>query len=276
MANLIFLLTWFLVIQKVLPEIKGYDFSSAKVQQQKLPAELAEASGLAFTPDGRLFCHDDEQGIIYQIDYRTGKIVKRFYLGKWVTYRGDLEGIAIKRDTIFVVNSNGTILRFLEGADKKTVSYETIKTPLSSRHNVEGLAYDPVTDCLLLACKGDAGKEYKDYKAVYQFSLKTYTLHPKPLFLLPLKEITKSTDRKEFNPSAIERHPRTGHFFILAFNGYALVEIDPKGELVGASSLPKSVNPQPEGLAIAPDGTAVICNDERGKRAHLSIYSPRN
>jgi hypothetical protein len=51
--------------------------------------------------------------------------------------------------------------------------------------------------------------------------------------------------------------------------------MDANGNLLGVSSLPKSVNPQPEGLAIAPDGTAVICNEGGRMGGLISIYPPR-
>jgi hypothetical protein len=35
------------------------------------------------------------------------------------------------------------------------------------------------------------------------------------------------------------------------------------------------VHPQPEGLAIAPDGALVICNEGQGKAGRLVVYSPR-
>ena len=134
-------------------------------------------------------------------------------------YHDDLEGIAAKkgetrRDSIFMVNSSGAILRFLPGKDGEKVAFQTFKTPLSARNDVEGLAYDPVTDCLLLACKDEASADYKnplpvDQKAVYAFSLKTYKLLPKPRFLIPMLKITAATREKEFCPSSIERHPRT-------------------------------------------------------------------
>jgi uncharacterized protein YjiK len=280
MAMLIFIFAWFLSGDKDLPDVNGYDFSSKKIAQHKLPSELKEASGLAFAADGRLLCHNDEQGAIYIIDYRSGEILKRFYLGKVLVYRDDLEGIATKGDTIFMVNSSGTLLRFGEGRDKEKVRFETFKTPLTARNDVEGLAYDPKTDCLLLVCKGEAGIGYgkplpKDQKAVYAFSLRTYKLLPQPRFLISAAKITAKTREKEFNPSAIERHPRTGHFFVLAANGNAIVEMGADGNLLGVSSLPQSVNPQPEGLAIAPDGTIVICNEGGGKAGRLCVYPPR-
>lgn len=282
MAILLFILARLLPGANDLPEIKGYDFSSKKIVQHKLPRELSEASGLTFIKDGRLLCHNDEQGAVYEVDYRTGKIRSRFYLGRFLIYRDDLEGIAAKGDTVFMVNSSGTILRFLPGKDGEKVAFQTFKTPLSIRNDVEGLVYDPVTDCLLLACKGEAGTDYRnplpaDRKAVYAFSLKTYKLLPKPRFLIPTLKITAATREKEFWPSAIERHPRTGHFFVLAARGNAIVEMDADGNLIGASSLPKSVNPQPEGLAIAPDGTIIICNEGQGKAkvGKLCVYSPK-
>lgn len=282
MAILLFVLVWLLPGANNLPEIKGYDFSSKKIDQHKLPRELSEASGLTFTKGGRLLCHNDEQGAVYEVDLRTGKIRSRFYLGRFLIYRDDLEGIATKGDTIFMVNSSGTILRFLPGKDGEKVPFQTFKTPLSARNNVEGLAYDPVTDCLLLACKDEASADHKNplpdaQKAVYAFSLKTYKLLPKPRFLIPMLKITATTGEKEFSPSAIERHPRTGHFFVLAARGNAIVEMDANGNLLGASPLPKSANPQPEGLAIALDGTMIICNEGQGKAkaGKLCVYPPK-
>jgi uncharacterized protein YjiK len=286
MTNLLFILFW-LQAGRDLPEITSYDFSSKKIAPVKLPKELNEASGLTFTHDGRLLGHNDEQGIIYEIDFRTGAIRQRFSLGKYVVYRDDLEDIAAKKggargDTIFMVNSSGVILRFLPGKDGEKVDFQTFKTPLSIRNDVEGLAYDPATDCLLLACKGEAGIGFRssvpaNHRAVYAFSLKTYKLLPQPRFLIPIAKITAQIKEKDFAPSAIARHPRTGNFLVLAARGNAIVELDAGGNLLGLSSLPKSLHPQPEGLAITPDGTLVICNEapSPGKSGRIVVYSPR-
>lgn len=267
---------------QALPEIKSYDFGNKKMASVKLPKELSEASGLTFTDAGRLLGHNDEQGIIYEIDYHTGAIRQRFSLGKLVVYRDDLEDLAAKKDTIFMVNSSGVILRFLPGKDKERIDFQTFKTPLSIRNDVEGLVYDPATDCLLLACKGEAGIDFRSavpaqHKAVYAFSLKTYKLLPKPRFLIPAAKIVAQIKEKEFSPSAIARHPRTGNFFVMAARGNAIVEIDAGGNLLSLSALPKSVHPQPEGLAIAADGTLVICNEapSPSKAGRIVVYSPR-
>lgn len=271
MTMLLLLLWCFAAVNDNLPVIKRYDFANLQAEQKMLAPELVEASGLTFTRDGRLLCHNDEQGIIYEIDHRAGNIRQRFYLGKSSLYLDDLEGIAAKDDTIFMVNSSGKILRFLPGKNEEKISFETFETPLTLRNNVEGLAYDPATDCLLLACKDEGGIDLStplpaDQKAVYAFSLKTYKLLPKPRFLISVSKITARTGQKDFGPSSIERDPRTGNFFVLAAKGKAIVEMDPNGNLLGVSSLPKSVHKKPEGLAIAPDRTVVICNEGGGKK----------
>jgi uncharacterized protein YjiK len=279
MTTLLFLLWCFAAGAGNLPVIKGYDFTGSKAEQKMLTQELCEASGLAFTGDGRLLCHNDEEGIVYEIDYHTGNIRRRFSLGKFLVYRDDLEGIATKEDTIFMVNSSGKILRFLPGKNEEKVSFQVFQTPLTARNNVEGLAYDPATDCLLLACKDDASLDFRnplpaDQKAVYAFSLKTYKLLPQPRFLISTSKITARTGEKDFSPSSIEHDPRTGNFFVLAAKGKAIVEMDPHGNLLGVSSLPKAVHPQPEGVAMAPDRTVVICNEGggKGKAGRIVVY----
>jgi uncharacterized protein YjiK len=254
-----------------IPAIRGYDFADRKVPQFKLPNALREISGLAFTADGRLLCHGDERGVIYEIDYHTGKEQKQFSLGR-ITVLQDFEDIAVKEDTIFLVTSSGVLYRFHEGADGEKVSYRAFRTALDARYNVEGLVYDDSTDCLLLACKGYPGRGYDKHKAVYAFSLRTYKLHPAPRFLLPLKTILHQSNEKEFNPSGIARHPQTGNFFVIAANGSAIVEVTPKGEVIGFAELPKSVHRQPEAIAIAADGTLVIANEGSGKDGTIVIY----
>jgi len=258
-----------------IPEIRGYAFSDQGVEQHALPGGLREASGLAFTDDGRLLCHSDERGVVYEINYQTGKAVKQFGVGR-PTVVHDFEGIAVKGDTVFLVTSSGWIFYCREGADGKSVSYQTLRTPLDARYNVEGLAYDPVTDCLLLACKGSAGKGYEKQKAVYAFSLRTRRLQAQPRFLLPLKALSNRTDRGEFNPSGLERHPVTGHFFVIAYNGASIVELAADGSISGMSRLPKSVHRQPEGIAIAADGTMVIANEGQGRAGMIVVYRPVN
>src|SRR5512134_2075673 len=83
-----------------------YDLQAKHPRQFTLPGKIKEASGLAMSADGRLFSHDDERGVVYQLDYAQGKIVKQFSIGNFGVQE-DFEGIAIKKDTIFLVTGGG-------------------------------------------------------------------------------------------------------------------------------------------------------------------------
>ena len=58
-----------------------FNLNNKDAYQVELNKELKEISGLAFSKEGKLFCHNDEKGIIYQVDLRNGKILKKFKLG---------------------------------------------------------------------------------------------------------------------------------------------------------------------------------------------------
>ncbi len=253
--------------------LSRYDLKAKNPKQFKLPKKLGEISGLAITDDGKLLCHDDESAIVYQLDYVTGSITRQFAFGSGFL-KGDFEGIAVKRDTIYVVNSSGTLFEFREAAEGGRTAFRQYKTSLSQKNDVEGLEYDPQTDCLLLACKGDAGKGYGGYKAVYAFSLKTKELIVPPRFLISLDAV-KKTSKGSFNPSGIARHPVSGTFFVISADGESIIEIDSSGKLLGQEEIPKKVNSQPEGIAFAPDNSLLLCNDGQGGTGTLTVYPAR-
>src|SRR5437016_9266243 len=66
----------------------------AAIARWVLPRQLREISGLALTTDGRVLAHGDEDGEVWEIDYRRGVLVKQFSLGER-RLKGDFEGIAI-------------------------------------------------------------------------------------------------------------------------------------------------------------------------------------
>jgi uncharacterized protein YjiK len=251
--------------------LSDYNLSAKKPQQFVLPKKLSEASGLAFTSDGRLFSHGDERGVVYQIDYSNGTIIKQFSLGKFGVNE-DFEDIAIVGKRFFVVASNGVIFEFAEGENGERVQFKKYETFLSAKNDVEGLVYDPTTNALLLACKGSPGKGYNDFKAIYSFSLKSKELQKKPRFLISMTEVTKESVGAEFKPSGIALHPKTKTFFIIAAHGESIIELSSEGKLLGQQTIHPKANPHPEGIAFAPDLTLVLCNDGQGKNGSISLY----
>jgi len=247
-----------------------YDLNEKNPPTLTVSNKLNEISGLAMSADGRLFAHDDEDPVVYVLSYTTGEVLKRFTVGSGFMEE-DFEGIAVKNDTLFLVTSSGDIFAFQETGDREHTDFQLYGTFLSEKNDVEGLEYDPLTDCLLLACKGDPGKGYGGYKAVYAFSLKDRVLQKEPRFLVPLKN-AGGKKHKDFNPSGIALHPEAGTFFILSADGGLIMEIDRNGIILGEEEIPVDTNSQPEGIAFAPDGTMLIANDGQGGKGTVTAY----
>ena len=267
--------------------IYRYFTGTDKPKSLKLSKKLNEISGLATTSDGRLFAHDDEYGTLYHLDIDNAKIVKKFFIGKRKPKKGDFEGLSIVDKYFYLVTSKGRIFQFSEGDDDKGVDYKEIKTWLTEKYNVEGLCFDPVTNSLLLVCKGFAGEDFEYMRAVYEFSLDSLVLNTYPRFLLSIPEIIQRTpnsfnrklaefflllDPKTFAPSGIERHPQTGNFFILSAQSRMVIELNPLGKILGIVELKASRHSQPEGITFLSDNTLIISDEAVDGRARLTFY----
>lgn len=247
-------------------ELAKYDLSSKTPRIIKLPKELIEISGLTMTPDGRMFGQQDEAGVVYQLDYATGNVIKRFYLGD-PPVRKDFEDIAYANNKFYMIHSNGDIYEFSEGENNETVNYMVYKTDLGKKNDIEGLCLDPKTNTLLLVTKGKSGTDDRDDKAIYSFSLSDMKFNPEPRFIMKRSEI-----KSFFNPSGIEYNHLTGTFFVIAANGNEIVEISNEGIVLGKEKLPGKIHAQPEGITFLQDGTLYISNEGKKDHANLVVY----
>ena len=60
--------------------LKSYTLNEETATHWKLSSHLEEISGLAMTRDNRLLAHNDERGVIFEIDYQNGSIAKSFQM----------------------------------------------------------------------------------------------------------------------------------------------------------------------------------------------------
>ena len=249
-------------------------FTSISQSTIKLPISLNEISGISYSSEGKLFGHNDEIGVVYQINQTNGKIIKRFQLGSW-GIEADFEGIAVAHDRFFLITSKGILYEFREGSDLEKVKFNEIDLGFSSSFEIEGLCYDQATNSLLIASKNYAGKDkkHKGMRAVYSFALETNKLDKTPRFLLSLKELKSKYEFKGFYPSAISRNPSTGNFFILSSKGgSSIIEMDSKGNLLNGWKLDNKTHPQPEGLTFDQNGNMLISDESVGRSARITIY----
>ena len=251
--------------------LEKYDFN--KGSAAKLTGKLSEISGLVSTPDGKVFGHNDEKGIVYQINYKTGEIIKEFYLTRWAPEK-DFEGIAYANKKFYMITSDGVLYEFPEGQNKTAVDYKTYNLNLGIEYNIEGLCYDSKTNSLIFVCKEFPGKTYEGNRAAYSFSLKNFKSDKSPRFLVSLKELKDKFAIKDFYPSAIEKHPATNSYLILsARSGAAIVEIAEDGKLLNAKELKPKNHKQPEGITILPNNDLLIGDEGANKNGTITLYN---
>lgn len=247
-------------------------FSAEPELKWRLPKRLREVSGLALTPDGRVMGHDDESAVIYQLDIDRGDVVKRFSLGA-PTLRGDFEGLAISGDgDFYITTSTGRLYRFREGDDRADVPFETFDTQLRHMGEVEGLAFHPADQCVILACKTNHTPALRGALALYAWSPRTPEQPAQPWLTIPVTPLADAVGARSFHPSSIEIDSRTGRLVVLAARQNAMVELDAHGMLLAARGLGEH-HRQAEGATILPDGALVIADEGDKTKAVMTRYA---
>lgn len=245
----------------------GALFAAEPDQVWRLPNRLRELSGLAATSDGRLFGHDDERAVLYELDIARGGIVKAFTLGD-TPPAGDFEGLAITPEGEFwLTTSQGQAYRFREGDDGAPVAYEVFDTGLSDICEVEGLAYAPA-DGLIFACKRNLARAMRNTIALYAWRPGAA---PRLWRSLPEADLTARAGVEHFRPSSLDIDTRTGRLVLLSAREPALAELSPDGAVLSARAL-GSVHVQAEGVAVLADGALAVADEAGDARALLSRY----
>jgi hypothetical protein len=256
--------------------LKHYDPAGPTSFRVTLPVALAEVSGLAYTPDGRLFAHGDEQAVVYQIELARGRPVKRFGIGgPSGPLLGDFEDIQVVGDRIFLVTSGGQVVEGREGSDGETKPPVRVSRGLGGACEVEGMTWDEGSRSLLLLCKQTKGKRWEGQVVILAFSPDTGEFEPEPRLTIPEADLQRVTRSKRFAGSAITRLRGTGTYLMVAGPQRVYAEIDSTGKVLGGGKLAGALHRQPEGLAIAPDLTLLIGDEAAGKQATITGYAYR-
>lgn len=284
--------------QETAPVFPDFDFRydlKRPDQTWEMPKDLKEISGLGLSTDGRfLLAVQDEKGIIFFLDKKTGEIDRKIEFWK----DGDYEGIEMVGEDVYVAKSTGTLYRVGSGEGKKGELLEKFNFFLTSSNDVEGLAYDAPRHRLLLACKGMAGEkagELPFQRAIYAFDLKTKVLDSIPAYLISLEHVQAyletgpairkleklldyfSLDKSEFvfSPSGLAIHPQTGHLYITSSVGKLLMVLDSNGAILHIEKLDKDIFPQPEGICFDHDGTLYISSEGDGGKGLVHRFDYR-
>jgi len=242
---------------------------SAPLAMWLMPSELREISGLALKPDGRLLAHDDELAMISEIDPRTGIVLKRFVLDG--DPHGDFEGITVAGPDIYLLESNGKLFKFREGADGDHVPFAEYDTRLGKECEFEGIAFEADSSRLLLACKRVTTKSLKDQLVIYRLALPITPRSTPTVFSVPIANVIGSNVWKNFNPSDLAIDPTTKNYVLISSQEKGLVVLTPDGTVLRSEPLPAHHN-QAEGVAITSDSILIISDEATQKPAAITLY----
>lgn len=234
-----------------------------------MPVELKEISGLTLTPSGKLLTHDDNVGRVFVLNPKTGVALKQFFVGDGL--RGDFEAITTVGSDIYMLQSNGKIYRFREGANGATVPFEMFDTKLGKECEFEGLVYDPDSTWLVMPCKNASSKKMKDDLVMYRWRLTGPDSTRLTMMTVPLDLIASGNGWKSFRPTDITIDPVTNNYVLISSHEKGLVEITRGGDVERAEKLPGRHN-QPEGVAITKDNILIISDEENRSPAAITLY----
>lgn len=237
--------------------------ATADIPQWELPNSLREASGLAMLNETQVLIHNDEKGFVYLVTLPEQRIDRLAVLGE-KRIKDDYEGIAIQDDRVYLVTSLGMLYK-ASGLNAATLDQtlvpEIIDTRFGEVCEIEGLAIEG--DRLLMPCKTPLTDEFTDQLVVFYYSIDDGAtgVH------LAISE--DQTGLKNPQPTAIE--VTDSHYYVIS--GNRLLTIDKTTSTVSRYKLPRKRHPQPEGIALMPDGSIIIVDDMRRGIGRLTRYS---
>ena len=248
------------------------------VHSWPLPQQLNEISGIAKLGSDSMLAIEDLHADLYFLQLGDQKALVRATLPFAATGKDkfDIEDVSIIGDTIYALWSHGSIFKIWNWKSK--VQSKELPTFLDKKNNTEGLAFDPVSGNLLVACKkeSDDTDEKKSTRAIYEFDVRKGILKKEPFLIVNRKDFKKFiADKVEFFPSGIAVHPLTHDIYIISTRGNKCIACyDHSGQLKSFEYFNENLLPQPEGICFDKDGNLYISTEAKhGKPAFIYEFA---
>ena len=235
-----------------------YDLSHP--EKFNMPSSLLEISGICFYKENKdtVYCIQDEEGKVFRLVWGVKKQTHAKF-GK----KGDYEDVAVLKDKVVVLKSNGTLFSFA----KDDAVYEEVDRVMEwkailPKGEYEGLFGDEATGKLYVLCKNCDGDIDADRVSGYILDVGD-SIHLLSGFSINVAEIKPFGGRVKsgFRPSALAQHPVTREWFILSGANKLLVVTDEHWKVKEAYRLDGNIFPQAEGIAFDGAGNLFICNE---------------
>jgi uncharacterized protein YjiK len=243
------------------------------LKKWSLSDSLAQISGIAWVKNDQFLAIEDIRPILYEIKFgdTAGTITNKIQFRKAEDDKFDFEDLAVVGDTVYALWSHGAVFKIAKG--RKEDSAQRTKTWLKKDNNTEGLAYDPVSGNLLIACKEESGveDEKESTRAIFEFDRKADSLKRAPFMLIHKKDFESVAGEKvDFYPAAIAVHPVTHDIYVISTKDTkAIAQFSHEGKLKAFDYIDKQMLPQPEGICFDPEGNLYISTESRH---HMPSY----
>jgi len=233
----------------------GYDFSAPdKIIMRE---SLLEISGIAF--------HHGNADTVLAINDEDGRLFffpidkKKAYATKF-SKNGDFEDVAVYKNLIYTLRSDGTLFSFSDSIKQKKVKARKWEHAFP-KGEYESLYALEDQGKLYTLCKR-CGKT-KHVIQGYALNLADTTAAQPAPFMIDLSSLASLPGkvRHAFQPSALALHPVTGEWYILSSVHKTLLITDASWKPKAAYALnPKYFN-QPEGIAFDDGGQLYVSNE---------------
>ena len=250
-----------------------YDMSKP-VNKWELPSQLNEISGIVKLDNNHILAIEDLHPTLYTLNLDNGKASIADTISFYETAKDkfDIEDVAVIGNDAYALWSHGSIFKITDW--KKGKQVKEIETGLDKKNNTEGLAYDPVTGNLLIACKNESGlaDEKKSARALYELDIKTEKLLEKPFLVIESKDLkAMSGDKVKFFPSGVAVNPATHDIYVISTKDTkCMAQFSHDGQLKSFTYLDKDLLEQPEGISFDPSGNLYISTEgKHGKPGYI-------
>lgn len=239
----------------------GYDLN--KPEKFNMPESLLEISGIAFHRDkaDTVYSVQDEDGRLFRQGWKNKK-QKHVVFGK----KGDYEDLAILNETVFILESKGSIFAFpLADAVKEELKNVKEYKKILPSGEYESMYADNQTNQLYLLCKNCKGDKKSESMSgsIFTYDAAAQQLIPSGSFSMDLSALIEADQilKTGLKASALTKDPHTGEWYILSSVNKVLIVATPDWKVKAVHQLNSSIFNQPEGLAFDEDMNLYISNE---------------
>ena len=232
-----------------------------KPERFGMPESLAEISGIAFRhgDPSTIYAIQDEQGKLFWLQWG---VRKQFHTK--FEKNGDYEDLAIVRDRVIVLKSNGHLYSFpLSDTAAEEAGHVQVWKDLLPQGEYESIWASDATGLVYVLCKNCPQADSKISVPGYRFQLTDSSLRPAGNFAIDVSQIKAINGkvRRGFRPSALAMNPLTHEWFVLSAVNQLLVVADSNWNVKNVYHLDGNRFTQPEGLAFDNNGNMYISNE---------------